>query len=522
MRLTSVAFAALAAASLTVQHHANACGGCFAPPTPPSSSAPPPLVTSHRMALSISTEQTVLWDQIRYAGEPSEFAWVLPVKPGARIEVASDAWFDVLDAATAPLVTPPELDCSAAESSCSSAPVAMVPSMAASVGMGCGDAGGESQLVLPDVDGVDVVSHGSAGPYETVILHGDEPGALTNWLDAHGYAVEDDIAPLIESYVEEGFDFVALRMAPGAGIAQMRPVRVIQPGAVPVLPLRMVAAGSAAKTALSLFVVAEARYTPSNFPEFAIDKARLRFDFSDQTSNYGALRDEVFDLGGGRAWLSSFSRPAGFFKTFPSPSTGFPMLFRTSDGLSYTTIADAFIHQGFQNGETTSTDCAAAFRGLEYDVRRVVHPCDEDGECREIDATNEIDARTLACAPPIGSDIPFDDLSVALLGQHPRDVWITRLDANLARASLDVDLELAPAPLQKERSAFIMAQLIEGAGEDCEIADAVAPTSKPSNRDAARLGVAFTLALTALAIALRRLSKLWPRLSARPGAEAQS
>ena len=40
-----------------------------------------------------------------------EFAWVLPVKPGARIEVASDAWFEALDAATAVRSNAPALAC---------------------------------------------------------------------------------------------------------------------------------------------------------------------------------------------------------------------------------------------------------------------------------------------------------------------------------------------------------------------------------------------------------------------------
>jgi hypothetical protein len=472
------------------------------------------------MALSISTQQTVLWDQIRYAGEPSEFAWVLPVKPGARIELASDAWFDVLDAATGPLVVPPDFECSESASSCSGETASLVRRLPVGSAMGCGDGAEAGALELPDLDGVDVVSHGSAGPYETVVLHGDEPGALQNWLADHGYVIDEDISPLIDSYVEDGFDFVALRLVPSAGIQQMRPVRVIQPGAVPVLPLRMVAAGSAEKTALSLFVITEGRYTPSNFPEGRIENTSLTYDFSDGTSNYGALRDAVFASEGGRAWLSSFARSGALFKTFPSPSSGFPMLFRTSDGLSYTSIADAYVHQGFQNGETTSTDCAAAL-ALLSDVRRVVNPCDEDGECRPIDSANEIDARSLACAPPIGSDHAFDDMAVALTGQHPRDVWLTRLDANLARSALDRDLELEPIPVAAERSAYIVAR--GGTiGGDCTVVDEAAVGPKGSGRGGVRFGVAFTLAAAASAIVLRRLAKLFGRLPARARTEVGS
>ncbi len=516
MRLVIWAAIAVGIAAVSVSGGARACGGCFAPPVPPNSSAPPPLVTSHRMALSISTEQTVLWDQIRYAGAASEFAWVLPVKPGARIELASDAWFDVLDAATGPLVVPPEVECGES-SSCSGQSTAMIPRGPANIAMGCGDAGADAALLdLPDLDGVDVVSHGSAGPYEMVVLHGDEPGALQNWLADHDYAIEEDISPLIDSYVDEGFDFVALRLVPGAGVQQMRPVRVIQPGAVPVLPLRMVAAGSAEKTALSLFVITEGRLAPSNFPEGRVDPAGLVYSLENETSNYSALRDAVFASEGGRAWLSPFARRGGLFRTFASPSSGFPMLFRTSDGRSYTSIADAYVHQGFQNGETTSTDCAAMF-SLGTDGRRVVNPCDENGDCRPIESANEIDARAFACAPPIGSNLPFDDLAVALTGQHPSDVWLTRLDANLSRSALDRDLELAPALLQAEKSAYITARSVTGLDDSCSIVDAAAvtPSSKNGRNRGVRFGVGLTLAAAAAAVVLRRVGKLFARLPSR-------
>ena len=94
-------------AALLASNDARACGGCFHPENQPETT----VVTGHRMALSISTTQTVLWDQVQYSGSPSEFAWVLPVKPGARIELANNAWFEALDAATSTRVIGPALDC---------------------------------------------------------------------------------------------------------------------------------------------------------------------------------------------------------------------------------------------------------------------------------------------------------------------------------------------------------------------------------------------------------------------------
>ena len=96
---------AIGLASVSVARDAEACGGCFIPPGNGT------VVTGHRMALAISPAQTVLWDQIQYSGDPAEFSWVLPVKPGAFIEVATDAWFETLDAATATNVLQPQVGC---------------------------------------------------------------------------------------------------------------------------------------------------------------------------------------------------------------------------------------------------------------------------------------------------------------------------------------------------------------------------------------------------------------------------
>ena len=92
---------------------ATACGGCFhpEPSTVNSGTDRTSVVTDHRMVLSISTKQTVLWDQVRYAGNPEEFAWVLPVRPGARIELARAEFIDALELATRASVQGPTRTC---------------------------------------------------------------------------------------------------------------------------------------------------------------------------------------------------------------------------------------------------------------------------------------------------------------------------------------------------------------------------------------------------------------------------
>jgi len=352
------------------------------------------------------------------------------------------------------------------------------------------------------------VSHGSAGPYEIVVLRSEEPGALTEWLQLHDYAIQDDITPVIDAYVAEGFDFVALRLVPSADVQQMRPVRVVQEGAVPTLPLRMVAAGSGARTAISLFVIAEARYTTANFYEGAIREERLEYDFATGLSNYATLRDEVFEANGQQTFLASYAQKGALFRQSNNPTTSTPVVYRTAAGSGYVKMADAYVEQGFANGEASSTSCAAAFDGLEQDKRRVVNPCDEDGACRDVDPISEIDARTLACDAPIGSDLALDDIAVALTGMHPADVWVTRLDANLGRDALQADLDLKAHAGQSKRPSFVTPQV--ATSTTCEIAGAAAASTGQGRtpRERARLGMGVGLLAVLLGALTRRILRL--------------
>src|SRR5262249_42642238 len=149
---------------------------------------------------------------------------------------------------------------------------------------------------------------GTVGPYETVTLKSTDPMALRSWLTSHGYNIPADIGPIIDAYVQAGSDFIALRLQPMAGIRQMTPVRVITPGASPILPLRMVAAGTGADVSIVLYVIAEGQYATLNFPAANIDYAQLSWTWSTESSNYATLRQNALAESG---FLTSFALPQG-------------------------------------------------------------------------------------------------------------------------------------------------------------------------------------------------------------------
>lgn len=273
---------------------AAACGGCLHVPAVHESESS--VVIGHKMIFSISKLQTTLWDEISYSGAPKDFAWVLPIKGKVEVGLSSDILFKSLEQVTAASVESPPVECAA-------------PPYCIDSNVRLDSGGGYSFSGNEDLSPVTVIASETVGPYETVQLHASDPGALEAWLAEHDYVIPDDIAPVIGAYVSEGFDFLAMRLAPGAGTRAMRPVRVTVPGASFSLPLRMVAAGTGAVTPITLWVIGEGRYEPVGMPWFTIDPAAILWNWESSSSNYAALRHAAVADSGGMGWLIEAAEP---------------------------------------------------------------------------------------------------------------------------------------------------------------------------------------------------------------------
>src|SRR5688500_777987 len=89
-----VAVMVLGLACALAPKDAEACGACY------TSATESTVVNDHKMALKITNQQTVLWDQITYTGNPKEFAYVVPARPGTKLEASNDGFFVALDLTT--------------------------------------------------------------------------------------------------------------------------------------------------------------------------------------------------------------------------------------------------------------------------------------------------------------------------------------------------------------------------------------------------------------------------------------
>ena len=283
-RSTVVIGLSLVTSSLAVfaERDAAACGGCFQPPTQTASD-----ITDERMLLAASTTQSTLYDQIRYAGSPTSFAWVLPIHGTVDVGLSADVLFDSIDALTATQIVSPAPNCPP-------------PPDCGDVPAGDFSNAGADASVAPGA--VTVTKAENVGPYATVQLHSTDSSALDNWLAQNGFDIPADVVPVINEYVAEGFDFLAMKLLPDQGVSAMRPVRVTTQGASLSLPLRMAAVGTGTTVGITIWVVSDGRYEPQNFPFFHIEDSALIWDFSANLSNYTTLRAQNEAALGGKGW----------------------------------------------------------------------------------------------------------------------------------------------------------------------------------------------------------------------------
>ena len=142
----------------------------------------------------------------------------------------------------------------------------------------------------------------NVGPYATVQLHSTDSSALDSWLAQNGFNIPADVVPVINQYVAEGFDFLAMKLLPNQGVQSMRPVRVTTPGGSLSLPLRMASVGTGATVGITIWVVSDGRYEPQNFPFFHIEDSALVWDFKASLSNYTTLRAQQEAALSGKGW----------------------------------------------------------------------------------------------------------------------------------------------------------------------------------------------------------------------------
>jgi len=403
-------FAAALTGALFAGRTAGATGGLFVNATVDSADLH---VGGHRMAMALTGSETIVWDQILTAGDRTaadDVAWVIPVRPGSRVELSSDAWFDALEAATQPIVVTPNCQ----------EPEGNHPSD--------GNLGGGSDLVR-------LVSEAVAGPYQIVTVRASQGEALGAWLGANGYVLPASVQPVVDLYTAAGLDFVALRLTTVPGVTALQPIRIVTPGTDSTLPMRLMVAGGEGSMDMELFVLEGSRVHPFGFPEVAVDAGALLW--SDGGSNYGALAAAALATSSGFAWLTESAGPlASAPDAGPNPTLGVAYAELCSPQQASTLACadiDAAIGQAIDARPVETADAGDADAGDAGDALTVV-------EDAEVDANAPALSASPIGYPSCPAPAACDDRTAAIGNADVDMLWVTRLQAHPLLSVITRDL----------------------------------------------------------------------------------
>ncbi len=185
--------AALLALSATVLHAPSASTMCF-PMTCPDCN----LTIDGQLNLAVidrAAGTVTLVPNIRIVGDAESFALILPTPAVPELAPASlDTWTD-LGRLTAPL------NARNTRSGCGVETVTFDPASVDAVG-------GTFEDVI-------VIDQLEVGSFDVTVLSSDDPDALTDWLDANGFAVTAEHAAALSPYVDRGWVFTAMKLRDG-------------------------------------------------------------------------------------------------------------------------------------------------------------------------------------------------------------------------------------------------------------------------------------------------------------------
>lgn len=265
---------------------ALACGGFFCFQQPIDQSAERILYVQNGQDITVHI-------QISYTGEDDQFSWILPLAKVPELEIGSDTIFSLLEQYTAPQF---QLEwqqngncyggfCFAED---------------ATAGGGPPNSDGGS-------GGVKVLAQQNVGPYESVVIEGASGEAVVDWLNKNGYVQPPATKPLIDSYAQKKFVFLALRLQKDSSAGDIAPIVVKLKEEAPCLPIRLTALATQPDMPIVAWVLGNNRAIPKNYLHVEVNDAV--FDWLNAGSNYKSVVSKAVDQGSGHAFLTELAKP---------------------------------------------------------------------------------------------------------------------------------------------------------------------------------------------------------------------
>lgn len=291
---------AMSAAVVTVPDTAEACGGTFCDLGP---QAMPVDQSGENILFILDQGDVEVHIQIQYEGDPEKFAWVIPLTAVPEFSVGSEALFDALLQGTVPTY-----GFSTTQDDCPM-PMLPTPNSDDAFGDGGGLTGGAG-TGDQEGEGPQVVLRQSVGAYEIAVLEGGTAEEVIAWLDANGYAQDDEAAPILEEYLAEGHLFGAIKLTGGVGVDAIHPITLRYTSDEPCVPLRLTRIAAVENMEIRTFFLGDSRMVPTNYRHVLVNP--LKIDWLNLADNYKDVITAAVDAehANGRAFVTEYAGPS--------------------------------------------------------------------------------------------------------------------------------------------------------------------------------------------------------------------
>ena len=258
--------------------------------------------------------------QIQYDadGQAEEFAWVVPVMAQPELSVGSQSLFDALATGTAPTYGTTNWfePCGGGSGGWDPDP--------------CEDDGGWDGVKLDvgsgppsDPGEPEVVDHQLVGAFEMFVLDGGTAQGVMTWLGDNGFAQDTAAEPILGEYLEDGFMFVAFKLAPSVEATEIHPVVLRYEGDEPCVPLRLTAIAAVDDMVVRTYFLADERVAPTNFRHVELNP--LKLDHLGLGANYDEVVSMAVDEAGGLAWVTEYAGTSEVVPPESIPEASWPI-----------------------------------------------------------------------------------------------------------------------------------------------------------------------------------------------------
>ncbi|MCH8243294.1 MAG: DUF2330 domain-containing protein, partial [Planctomycetes bacterium] len=150
-------------------------------------------------------------------------------------------------------------------------------------------------------DAVVILQELSVAPFDVKVVGSDDAEALATWLEENDYDLSERGEELIAPYVEEGMNFVALRLRQDKGVGDLQPLIMRYQSERPMIPIRLTAVAAQKDMGVIVWLLGDARAVPINYLHVTPNYTRLNWyagTFNAYASYQGLITAAMNEAGG--------------------------------------------------------------------------------------------------------------------------------------------------------------------------------------------------------------------------------